>query len=212
MPILVYLTAESFAWGFCEKPYPDSEREEIRLAAIFSNDYRQSSNDVFSPQEFIIADAGAYHIRPDSAIIDRPLSTVGVSTAPASPEVHALRQPASGRCDKQPPACDTTETIPCRSRHVKTVICLNEMSTSFFKARGWGTPLHVRKCQIYPWILRHRSSVRETCHMRNIFTAAQTKEEAESSIVIHRSIKHRRDELLGILSYGCPVITIALHI
>jgi hypothetical protein len=128
MPILVYLTAESFAWGFCEKPYPDSEREEIRLAAIFSNDYRQSSNDVFSPQEFIIADAGAYHIRPDSAIIDRPLSTVGVSTAPASPEVHALRQPASGRCDKQPPACDTTETIPCRSRHVKTVICLNEMS------------------------------------------------------------------------------------
>ena len=111
MPILVYLTAESFVWGFCEKPYPDSGREEMIS-------YRHGSSLSLMP----------VHIQPDFAIIDRPLSTVGVSTAPASPEVHALRQPASGRCDKQPPACYTTETIPCRSRHVKTVNCLNETS------------------------------------------------------------------------------------
>jgi hypothetical protein len=96
------------------------------LAAVFSWTIAQSSDDIFfrhrSPLLLM-----PVHIQQDLAIIDRSLSTAGVSTAPASPDVHALRQSASaGRCDRQPPACNTTETVQLEQPlSQQSVNCLN---------------------------------------------------------------------------------------
>jgi hypothetical protein len=80
--------------NFAIRSWPDSGREWTRLAAVSSRTIGQSSDDIFFRHRSPLLLMPAY-IQQDLAIIDRSLSTAEVSTAPASPDVHALRQSAS---------------------------------------------------------------------------------------------------------------------
>jgi hypothetical protein len=193
--------------SFAIRSWPDSGREWTRLAGVFSWTIGQSSDDIFfrhrSPLLLMPA-----HIQQDLAIIDRSLSTAGVSTAPASPDVHALRQSASaGRCDRQPPACNTTETVQLEQPlSQQSVNCLNVERNEHHKPpsskREAGEPL----CTF--------TSVKPIPGAQVIATCETTREHRQKEKLYHQSsidanspIKHRQNVTENPFLSLCPVIS-----
>jgi hypothetical protein len=150
------------------------------------------------------------HILPDFAILDRRLSTARVSTAPVSPDVHALRQPLRWplRCDGEGGSCMQYYRDNPLSQQTCQYSKPSERKwasrSSFFKARGWGTTLHVREVsdlsldssppQQRPRDLPHVEHSRSTDRRKSCTINRPS--------IGNSPIKHRLEQLLGILSYG----------